>query len=253
MKKIHALKGHFLLLLLALGCAQVESWAQEIPAAVFTLEDLKQSKFKGSTRFYKNFEIKILDLLPGKKNKLATTKEMEELVIVKEGMVEVLLAGKKNVLGPGSIAFIMPDEKFTVAASGTSKAQVYRLMFKPKTEVDISRGQKNGGSFVVNWDSLTMKKNERGGRRDFFNKPTATCTNYEMHVSMLHEGLPSHAPHTHPAEEIILVIRGDATMAIDEKDYTGTAGDLFFLPSQSLHGIRNSGKGQCEYFAFQWR
>jgi (S)-ureidoglycine aminohydrolase len=98
-----------------------------------------------------------------------------------------------------------------------------------------------------------MKQNERGGRRDFFDRPTATTTNYEMHVTTLNEGLPSHAPHTHPAEEVILLIKGDAVMSIDNKDYSGSAGALFYLPSESLHGIRNTGKGQCEYFAFQWR
>jgi (S)-ureidoglycine aminohydrolase len=74
-----------------------------------------------------------------------------------------------------------------------------------------------------------------------------------MHVSTLLEGLPSHAPHRHDAEEIILIIKGDTTMSIDKEDYAGSAGDLFFLPSQSLHGIRNSGQGPCEYFAFQWK
>ena len=167
--------------------------------------------------------------------------------------MEVNLAGEVNALGPGSIAFVMPDEKFSVFADHGGKAQIYRLKFKSKKPIDVKRGKDSGGSFVVDWNSLEMKKHERGGRWDLFNKPTATCTNYEMHVSMLEEGLPSHEPHTHAAEEIILVVEGDTTMSIDNVDYNGTVGDLFFLPSQSLHGIKNSGKGQCRYFAFQWR
>jgi quercetin dioxygenase-like cupin family protein len=30
-------------------------------------------------------------------------------------------------------------------------------------------------------------------------------------------------------------------------------GDVVFLPSQIPHALKNTGKEQCEYFAFQWR
>jgi (S)-ureidoglycine aminohydrolase len=72
-------------------------------------------------------------------------------------------------------------------------------------------------------------------------------------VTTLNEGLPSHPPHTHPQEEIILLMKGDATMAINNKDYEISTGSLVFLAAGDLHGIRNRGKGQCEYFAFQWK
>ena len=98
-----------------------------------------------------------------------------------------------------------------------------------------------------------MKETDRGGRRDFFNRPTSTCKKFEMHVTTLHEGLPSHAPHTHPEEEIILLLKGNATMEVDNEYYEMAPGDFVFAASGDLHGIRNSGKGQCEYFAFQWK
>jgi (S)-ureidoglycine aminohydrolase len=74
-----------------------------------------------------------------------------------------------------------------------------------------------------------------------------------MHVTTLNEGLPSHPPHTHPEEEIILLIKGNATMQVENKDFVMSPGDFVFAASGDSHGIRNSGKGQCEYFAFQWK
>jgi len=42
-------------------------------------------------------------------------------------------------------------------------------------------------------------------------------------------------------------------MHIDGKLYPASAGDLVFLPSGIPHALLNTGKEQCEYFAFQWR
>jgi quercetin dioxygenase-like cupin family protein len=74
-----------------------------------------------------------------------------------------------------------------------------------------------------------------------------------MHVTTLNAGLPSHAPHKHAQEEIILLIRGNATMTVENKEYPMSPGDFVFAASGDFHGIRNTGKEQCEYFAFQWK
>jgi (S)-ureidoglycine aminohydrolase len=147
----------------------------------------------------------------------------------------------------------MPGEKYKCKNNSKVAVSFYRLKFKPKSPADVARGNSNGGSFLIDWNDLEMKKTEPGGRRDFFNKPTSTCQKYEMHVTTLNEGLPSHAPHTHPEEEIILLIRGNATMMVADKDYPMVPGDFVFAASGDFHGIRNTGKGQCEYFAFQWK
>jgi quercetin dioxygenase-like cupin family protein len=74
-----------------------------------------------------------------------------------------------------------------------------------------------------------------------------------MHTTALNVGEVSHAPHTHIQEEVILVMRGNVEMQIGENFYEGVTGDLFFLSSNTPHALKNTGKDQCEYFAFQWR
>jgi (S)-ureidoglycine aminohydrolase len=224
-----------------------------LPPSLFTLEDISEFKVEGSTRFLESLEVEVFTLKPGRKILQAHTAHAEDLIIVKEGQLGIDVNGRGNVVGPGSVAFVMPGETYAVQNKGTGTTIFYRLKFKSKNPLDKSRGQSNGGSFAVNWDKVAVKENEHGSRRDFFDRPTATCEDFEMHVTTLNEGLPSHPPHTHIPEEIILMIKGVATMSIDNKNYVGSAGDLFFLPSGSLHGIKNSGKGPCEYFAFQWK
>jgi hypothetical protein len=42
-------------------------------------------------------------------------------------------------------------------------------------------------------------------------------------------------------------------MTIDGKEYTGAAGDLYLMNSESLHGVRNAKDIPCTYFAFKWK
>lgn len=74
-----------------------------------------------------------------------------------------------------------------------------------------------------------------------------------MHTTALNADSISHAPHTHIQEEIILVLRGNVEMHIDGKYFKGTVGDLYFISANVPHALKNIGKEQCEYFAFQWR
>lgn len=213
-----------------------------------------RSVLKGSTTYFDSFAVNVLNMKPPQKRlQTSTSDEIEELIIIKEGQLTVTVNDKSHLMGPGSIVFVVPGEKFSYEIKSTGRAIFYKLKFKSKLPVELDRGKSNGGSFMVDWDSLVMKKTEPGGRTDFFNRPTATCKKFEMHVTTLNEGLPSHAPHSHPEEEIILLLRGNATMQVNNKDYAMSPGDFVFAASGDFHGIRNSGKGQCEYFAFQWK
>ena len=59
-------------------------------------------------------------------------------------------------------------------------------------------------------------------------------------------------PHQHRAEEIVLVTENKTEMQIGYKFYKGAAGDIYYIGSNILHSIRNDGKGNCSYFAFQF-
>jgi len=74
----------------------------------------------------------------------------------------------------------------------------------------------------------------------------------EMHVTTLNEGITSHEEHVHSNEEIILVIKGEVEESIDGTPHRMGPGSLILLTDNVSHGIKNVGKGQCEYFAFKW-
>lgn len=209
---------------------------------------------EGTSPHFEYLEIHATTQLPGAKPRPAhANKDIEELIIVKEGKMKMTIGTNSAILGPGSVALVLPQEMHTVENVGNGKLTYYVMMYRSKNSMDIERGKTSGGSLLLNQDSLEFKPSAKGGGRPYFDRQTAMCERLEMHVTKLNNRGPSHSPHTHIESEIILMIEGSTEATIDNKIYSGTAGDLFFMNSGLLHGISNTADVPCMYFAFKWR
>jgi len=214
---------------------------------------IRRQMLEGKTFALSYFEIHTSTVEPGKASHPPHVHDdQEELMIVKEGQVKITIAGKSKVLGPGSIAFAMPGDEHGIENAGNTQATYYILKYEGKLP-NIERGKQAGGSFMLDWNELKTNNTGKGYRRDFFNRATSQLKQFEMHTTALNADSVSHAPHTHVQEEIVLILRGNVEMYIDGKLYKGAAGDLYFLSANVPHALKNIGKEQCEYFAFQWR
>jgi (S)-ureidoglycine aminohydrolase len=251
------MKKIFLLLFIIITLTSVGQKNDSILSGVYywnKLEPIKEDTrvrrqvLEGKTFALEYFEIHASTLEPGKApHPPHTHADQEELMIVKEGQVKITIAGQSKILGPGSIAFAMPGDEHGIENAGKTQATYYILKYKGKLPMEA------GSSFMLDWNELKTNNTGKGYRRDFFNKATSQLAQFEMHTTALNKDSVSHAPHTHLQEEIILIIRGNVTMHIDGKLYPASAGDLVFLSSGIPHALLNTGKEQCEYFAFQWR
>ncbi len=185
------------------------------------------------------------------KIKQTVPSNQEHLIIIKTGILQIKLGDSTFALNPGSVAVLMPREKILI--NSTQPCSFYIMKYRSKAPKDLERSKKSGGSFVKLWDGIPFKPNNNGGgRRDYFQHPTAMQKRFEMHVTTLKEGVRSHDPHTHRAEEIVLMIEGDTEMQIGDKFYKGKTGDFYYLGSNVLHAVRNVGTKPCMYFAFQF-
>lgn len=207
---------------------------------------------EGSGPVLSNFEIHATTIDPGTAPHAPHQHPEEELFIIKEGTLTVTINGKSQVLGAGSIAVAMPGEMHGVVNSGKTKATYYVIKYKSREAVQPERAQKAGGSFMINWNDITFTPHDKGGIRKFTERPTAMLKRFEMHVTTLKAGIKSHDPHTHKAEEIVLMIDGHGEMQINDSFKKVATGDLVYLGSNSLHAIRNDSDKPCTYFAFQW-
>jgi (S)-ureidoglycine aminohydrolase len=227
-------------------------WKNQVPVREET--GIMRRILKGKTFALEYFEVHAATIDAGNTPQQSYIhNDQEELMIIKEGQLRITIAGKSKTLGPGSIAFVTPGDEHLANNSGNSDATFFILKFKGKLSLDSARAKQPGTSFMLDWKDLKITNTGKGYRRDFFDKTTTQLGQFEMHTTALNADSVSHAPHTHVQEEIILILRGKVEMFIDGKYYKGSEGDLYFLSSNTSHALKNIGKEQCEYFAFQWR
>ncbi|MFC2116307.1 cupin domain-containing protein [Bacteroidota bacterium] len=210
--------------------------------------------FEGSTNTLSYFEAHVTTLNPGKApHGSHVHSDMEELIIVKEGQVEQSINGVKKVLGPGSVILASPGDDHGLWNAGDNQALYYIIRWKVKGPLDMERSKAAGGSRFYDWNDIEFETTTKGGKRQFMRRPTATLEELEMHVTTLNEGVTSHAEHVHESEEIILVIKGEVEERINGTGHKAGPGSLILLLDNDSHGIKNVGKGKCEYFAFKWK
>ena len=161
----------------------------------------------------------------------------------------VTLNNETKLLGAGSVLLILPGDDQMMNNLSNEDVSYFVLIYKSKRP----RSKNNSGvSEMYNWNEIVYKPHEKGGRRDFFDRPTSMFSRMEMHVTTLNTGLKSHEPHKHLAEEMILIVDGKVQMQIGDGRYDGSKGDLFFLPSNQLHNLTNTDNKSVTYFAFQF-
>ena len=214
----------------------------------------KRQIFEGHTNDLSYFEVHVTTLNPGKApHGSHVHTDMEELIIVKEGLVEQSINGNKKVVGPGSVILALPGDDHGIWNAGDTQASYYIIRWKTGDDPNIERAKQSGGSKFYDWNDIEFKSTSKGGKRQFMQRTTALLEELEMHVTTLDEGVTSHGEHVHESEEIILVIKGEVEESINGTGHRVGPGSLILLMDNVPHGIQNVGKGQCEYFAFKWK
>jgi quercetin dioxygenase-like cupin family protein len=254
---------YFIIFLLHLLAMDSTAQLQPIGSGVYHWDDLPVKKGKdresrkiaeGTTNEFEYFEIhattQYKDAVPAPPHAQG---DIEEVIIIKEGHLTCKIGNKTSVLGPGSVLLVPPHEMQAFENNGEGPVTYYVLMFRSRKKHDMERSRNAGGALLLDYDSLTYTEKNNKGTRKYFDRPTAMCENYEMHVTYLKAAGPSHAPHQHVDTEIILMIDGETEMIIDGKTYTGGKGDLYIIESGKMHGISNASDKPCSYFAFKWR
>jgi len=252
-----------LAILLQIFVLQSFAQLQPIGSGVFHWNELQAKKdnqresrkiAQGSTAEFSYFEIHATTQEKGATPRPPHAQDsLEEMIIIKDGLLKCTIGSTTATLGPGSVLLIPPHEMQTFENVGDGPVTYYVFMFRSRKVMDLDRSAKAGGALLLNPDSLVYKEANNKGSRKYFDRPTAMCENFEMHITYLKQKGPSHAPHQHVDTEMILIIAGTSEMTIDGKQYTAGPGDLYIAESGKMHGISNATDKPCSYFAFKWR
>jgi quercetin dioxygenase-like cupin family protein len=104
------------------------------------------------------------------------------------------------------------------------------------------------GTTFVDFDSLTTRVTPVGLYRAVFDAPTPTLEKFEVHVTTLRPGMPSHAPHHHPWEEMLLLREGELEVSINGQKHHAGPGSLVFFASHDVHNATNVGDKPATYY-----
>jgi quercetin dioxygenase-like cupin family protein len=89
--------------------------------------------------------------------------------------------------------------------------------------------------------------------RRFFYGAEQSGYNLEMHETVLGAGIETHAPHTHPHQEIIVLIEGTLEVFVDGRTEKVEAGSVIFYEPNKPHSLRNIGTTSCRYYVVELR
>jgi mannose-6-phosphate isomerase-like protein (cupin superfamily) len=131
-----------------------------------------------------------------------------------------------------------------VAAAGV--VATFSIMTFAQSEAPIMH------SAIFDWNAIPVKQDDVRTVRQFFQAPTATLDELELHVSTLQAGDTSHAPHRHPNEELVIVKEGTVEALVNGELKRVGPGSVIFNASNELHGIRNVGTGPATYHVINW-
>jgi XRE family transcriptional regulator, regulator of sulfur utilization len=100
-------------------------------------------------------------------------------------------------------------------------------------------------SSIFDWNTLSAQPNKTGAVR--------RVVQLEIHITTLNKGESPHAPHQHPAEELIIVKEGTVESLVNGETRRVGPGSIIFQASNQMHSIRNVGDAPATYHVIQWQ
>lgn len=231
-------------------------WAWNDLAVVRTPAGERRDVVDRSTATLRGLECHITTLAAGRASHEPHRHAQEELIVVKQGTVDVSINGKHQRVGSGSVVFYASNDLHNLQNVGESPATY--LVFNFRTAATGVPNAATGGpadilgSCVLDWEQLPVIPRKTGERRELFHSPTATLASIEGHVTTVPAGVAAHAAHRHPDEELLIVNEGEVEVTVDGATRRIGPGSVAFFASNSLHGLRAAEGSPATYYALRF-
>lgn len=94
---------------------------------------------------------------------------------------------------------------------------------------------------VVSWDQARVTEADWGQMRFYFRGETAQTTAALVAVAVVQPGKAVHRAHRHAEEEYLVLVTGEGTWQIGEKQFPARKGDILYAEPWVYHGLVNTG------------
>lgn len=108
-------------------------------------------------------------------------------------------------------------------------------------------------STAWNWSDIPARDTDVGQYRYVVRQPTRTLDELEMHITTLKPHTASHAPHTHPNEELVIVKEGTLQAHVNGREIVVGPGSMLFFASMQPHAVQNIGDTPATYHVINWK
>lgn len=108
-------------------------------------------------------------------------------------------------------------------------------------------------SRVYHHQQIPYDGDQKKKARKFFYGANRSGFSFEMHETILGEGIETHAPHKHEHEEIMIVFEGAVETYLEGKRETAETGSVIYFGSNQMHTVRNAGTTPCRYYVIELR
>lgn len=210
--------------------------------------------FDNPTATLEKFEMHITTLKPGMASHGVHQHAWEEILLVKEGDLEVSLNGKKQHAGPGNLIFYASHDPHNATNIGDKPATYYVINFctdlfrtlpdKPALEQAVP-GMLSSGIFDC--DHAAVTPSATGGRAIVVNSPTLTFQQFSTHISTLNVGQGTKPDVTDPGDELFIVRAGLLEASINGITCRLKEGSFFYCAPNDKRTFKNIGTTPAAY------
>ncbi len=238
--------------------AQEKAPKPMLNSTVFRWEDLPvRSTPSGERRDVANhptatltvFECHMTTLNPGRASHEPHRHPQEELIIVKEGTLEVHINGQTQRAGPGSTFFYASNDAHAVRNVGETRATYWVVNLASAATHNPAQHNTSPTlrSGVNDWTALKVVPTATGERRQILLGTTVTLEKLSHHASTVKARTAAHGAHRHLDDELVIVQEGTLDISINGQVQRASAGSLAFFNSNDLHGMHNPGDVPATY------
>jgi quercetin dioxygenase-like cupin family protein len=220
----------------------------------YTPVGVSRAVFDNPTVTLPKLEVHITTLRPGMLSHAVHHHAWEEMLLIKEGQLEVSINGQKHAAGPGCLVFFASHDPHNAKNVGTTDATYYVINFctdlvhtVPNEPAAQQAVPGKLGSCVMDCNSLAPTATPTGSRVQVVDSPTLTFARLACHITTLNAGQTTKTDMVDEGEEIFVVKTGELEARVNGVSCRLKEGSLYYCAPNDKRTFRNIGAGAVSY------
>jgi mannose-6-phosphate isomerase-like protein (cupin superfamily) len=210
--------------------------------------------FDNPTQTMEKLEVHVTTLMPGMSSHPVHRHSWEEMLLLKEGSVDVSINGKKVHAGPGALIFLASNDPHNATNTGTAPATYYVINFV--TAPSLSAPDKSAAeqavpgklaSGVYDCNAQPSTPTPTGSRIVCVNSPTLTFLALESHITTLNPGQSTAKDVLDANDEFVVLKSGSVEITVNGVASRMNAGSMLYWAPNVKRTLRNLGTTPASY------